>query len=60
MIPEFYKVGQTYKIIGYKEPLTLVEIDDKIAKFTWMGGLKYHIHHGGKRPMFMYKNINSV
>lgn len=60
MIPDFYKVGQTYRILGYKEPLTLVALDDKMAKFTWFNGLQYHTYHHGKRHSFMYKNIRSV
>lgn len=59
MIPEFYKVGQTYKIIGYKEVLTLVELTETSALFTWYNGLKYQTYHHGKRFPFMYKNILS-
>ncbi len=59
-IPDFYKVGQTYKMLGYKDILTLYELTDTMANFTWMNGLKYHTYHHGKRHSFMYRNIRSI
>jgi hypothetical protein len=52
----FYVVGQKYKMLGYKDKMTLVGMDDVYAKFVWMCGLKYHVTHN-KRHSFLYRAV---
>ena len=53
---EFYVVGEKYRLLGYKEDLTLVSVDDTYAKFTWFNGLKYNVLHSKRHP-HMYKKV---
>jgi hypothetical protein len=56
MTDPFYVLGESYKLIGYKEPLIIVGFDDKYVHFEWMGGLKYWVIKD-KRHINMYKRV---
>jgi hypothetical protein len=56
MTDPFYVLGQQYKLIGYKDPLTIIGFNDLYVIFEWMGGLKYHVIKA-KRHIHMYKRI---
>ena len=56
MTDPFYVLGQQYRLLGYKDPLTIVGFDDKYVHFEWMGGLKYWVMKN-KRHIHMYKKI---
>lgn len=57
MSDPFYVVGTYYKLLGYKEPLFLYEIDETYAKFMWMGDLKYFVINTRRHP-HMYKKVS--
>ena len=54
MTDPFYVLGEKYKLIGYKEVLTIVGFDDKYVHFEWFDGLKYWVLKH-KRHIHMYK-----
>jgi len=59
MTDPFYVLGTRYKLIGYKEPLTIVGFDDKYVHFEWFNGLKYWVMKH-KRHIHMYKQVNQT
>lgn len=57
MTDPFYVLGNKYRLIGYKEVLTVVGFDDKYVHFEWFEGLKYWVLKH-KRHIHMYKSIS--
>lgn len=58
MTDPFYVLGQQYRLIGYKEPLTIGGFDGTYVHFEWMGGLKYWVIKA-RRHIHMYKRVTS-